>query len=332
MSLTGTSPTYHTINYNLRSAKSIERKIILETIRGLYPPNEISKYRYVGFGSIFFADFRLVHKELGINRMVCIEGSDDEQRFQFNKPYKCIELRMGMSNRVLPNLDWSCKNIVWLDYDRTLQPYMFDDLETLTTCLKADSFLILTCNGTLPSFRERVKNENGQTIDRAKIEEFKRLFGDHAPFEIEEKDFSKANVPGLLRKMFANCIESKLQALNGVKLNSQKIKFLQLFNICYKDNADMYTFGGLFLENSKLRTMKAKPEARRSFISTGEDSFNISSPIITNREVDLMNQYLPNGLKRFLKTKQIQFIPEPMRQTYHSFYRYFPHFMEIRDF
>ncbi|MBV6438381.1 MAG: hypothetical protein EPGJADBJ_00002 [Saprospiraceae bacterium] len=139
MSRTNT-PTYHTINYNLRSSKSIERKVILETIRGFYPPNEISKYRYVGFGSIFFADFRLVHKELGINKMVCIEGNDDEQRFQFNKPYKCIDLRMGMSDKVLPNLDWSCKNIVWLDYDRTLQSYMFDDLETLTTCLKADSF------------------------------------------------------------------------------------------------------------------------------------------------------------------------------------------------
>ncbi|MBV6438384.1 MAG: hypothetical protein EPGJADBJ_00005 [Saprospiraceae bacterium] len=132
--------------------------------------------------------------------------------------------------------------------------------------------------------------------------------------------------------MFANCIESKLQALNGVKRNDQKMRFLQLFNICYKDNAAMYTFGGLFLDNSKMQSMKSKPVAKMSFIKTGEEAYNIFSPVVTNREVDLMNQYLPNGLKMFLKTKQIQFIPENMRQAYHSFYRYFPHFMEIRDF
>jgi len=66
--------SYHKINYNLRSSKSIERKIVFEVIREIIPLDQLKQYQYVGFGSPFYTDFRIVHKELGIGSLICIEA------------------------------------------------------------------------------------------------------------------------------------------------------------------------------------------------------------------------------------------------------------------
>jgi hypothetical protein len=224
--------SYHGINYNLRSSKSIERKIILEAIRGICESKELKKFGYVGFGSPFYTDFRLIHKELGINWMVCIEGNrEDEERFLFNKPYKCIQLQMGMSNEVLPTLDWKReKNMVWLDYDSPLQPYMFEDLAILSGTLTEGSFLVLTCNGTLPSYKRDVQMEDGRKITQTKIADFKENFEGYFPLDIQPPDFHNNNVPKLLRTMFTNCINEKINGLNRVIEENDKMNFIQLFN------------------------------------------------------------------------------------------------------
>jgi len=82
--------SYNSINYTLRSSKSIERKVIFEVIKEIVPPQELKNYRYIGFSSPFYADFRLVHRELGIDSLVCIEGGGDKERMEFNKPYRCV--------------------------------------------------------------------------------------------------------------------------------------------------------------------------------------------------------------------------------------------------
>src|SRR5438128_4044331 len=105
------------INYGLRPCKCIERKMLVEAFRCLGSWGRISSYRYVGFGSHFFNDFILVHKALGIRDMVSVEREKiKKERFDFNRPFKCVKMEYGESTDILPQLTWNVRTICWLDY------------------------------------------------------------------------------------------------------------------------------------------------------------------------------------------------------------------------
>jgi hypothetical protein len=90
------SPSFERINYGLRPAKHIERKMMVEAFRRLEPVASLKSYRYVGFGSPYFPDFSLIHRSLGISTMVSIERElSSERRMCFNRPFKCISIEMG---------------------------------------------------------------------------------------------------------------------------------------------------------------------------------------------------------------------------------------------
>ena len=86
-----------------RPAKSVERKMLCEALKRLLNFSDLGKYKYIGFGSIFFSDFSLIHKSFGIKDMISIDNKEkDKERFKFNCPYKCVELQFGESNDILP--------------------------------------------------------------------------------------------------------------------------------------------------------------------------------------------------------------------------------------
>lgn len=108
--------SYEKINYSLRPAKNIERKMLCETLQRLSFIQKLEKYRYIGFGSTYFSDFNLLHRLLGISKMISIEkDKKNKDRFEFNKPFSCIEMKFGSSNEVLPMLKWKEPSIVWVD-------------------------------------------------------------------------------------------------------------------------------------------------------------------------------------------------------------------------
>ena len=81
------------MNYLFRPAKNIERKMLCEALSRLSFILDLKHYQYVGFGSVYFADFTLFHKQLGIQKLISIEGEEEmEERVRFNKPYSCIEI------------------------------------------------------------------------------------------------------------------------------------------------------------------------------------------------------------------------------------------------
>ncbi|RMG75351.1 MAG: hypothetical protein D6711_06830, partial [Chloroflexi bacterium] len=57
------------INYGLRPAKHIERKMLIEIFRRLSEFGSVESYRYIGFGALYFNDFYQFHKYLGIQNM-----------------------------------------------------------------------------------------------------------------------------------------------------------------------------------------------------------------------------------------------------------------------
>ena len=74
--------SFEKVNYLLRLRKQIERKMIIELLEkfnGIKPIKQISEYHYVGFGSVYFADFILFHKYLHINYMTSLECKKEKK-------------------------------------------------------------------------------------------------------------------------------------------------------------------------------------------------------------------------------------------------------------
>ena len=103
------------VNYQLRPAKQLERRIMLDTFIAMAQCGfRLRKYKYIGFGSIFFYDFVLFHKLLGIDKMLSIEHDyEAESRVQFNKPFRDVEIKMGRSDEILPVMDMKEEYLAW---------------------------------------------------------------------------------------------------------------------------------------------------------------------------------------------------------------------------
>mgnify|MGYP005857003585 CR=1 FL=1 len=169
--------TYESINYSLRPAKHIERKMMIEVFRSLTMFGAVRSYRYIGFGSIYFSDFYLAHKYLGITDMISIEKDEkNEERFKFNLPFNCIKMKFGNSLKVLPTLEWDRRSIIWLDYDGTLNKDVISDIKLVCTHITLGSLLIVTVSA-IPNNKD-TEDEEDPTSTMA-VEALKKRVGEN---------------------------------------------------------------------------------------------------------------------------------------------------------
>src|ERR1035438_6857446 len=128
--MNGPTESYLKVAYDLRPAKQIERRMFIDALQLLAGAGlDIGDYQYTGFGSIFFVDFVLFHKLLGMKRLLSVEFSPNiEKRVKFNRPFKEIEILMKSITDVIPTLSPDRKHLLWLDYDDVLKREHVADL------------------------------------------------------------------------------------------------------------------------------------------------------------------------------------------------------------
>jgi hypothetical protein len=105
---------------------------------------------YIGFGSIWFTDFVMVHRRLGVCDMISMENKPiGAIRAKYNAPFKTVKVEEGDSTVLLRLLarrrsakrrNW----IVWLDYDGTLTPEVIEDIGIVIGAAPAGSVLLVT--------------------------------------------------------------------------------------------------------------------------------------------------------------------------------------------
>ncbi|WP_144528286.1 O-methyltransferase [Peribacillus simplex] len=304
--------SYENINYQIRPAKAIERKMLCDSFRRLNEFALIESYTYVGFGSTFFSDFILFHKTLGISEMISIEHDEEkEERFQFNVPFNCIDWIPGTSNDVLPTLDWSNKAIVWLDYDDSFNLEMLEDIKYLTSSLVSGSMLIISCNVHFP---------NGK-----RLEMMKEKLQEKMPEGLKEEDLDGWNVAKETRKIILSEIEKTLYEKNTLKPADKKYVFKQLFNFCYKDGAKMLTFGGIVHEVDEENKFQKCNFQNLSFVKDDERLYKIEIPSLTYKEKRYLDTQLPCEDIGRLKAYGVR---DSDVKKYAEYYRYFPNFAE----
>ncbi|MFK0522840.1 O-methyltransferase [Paenibacillus illinoisensis] len=303
--------SYEKINYKIRPAKSIERKMLCESFHKLTFFTPIYNYRYIGFGSPFFADFTLFHKQLGINKMISIEKDiENEPRFTFNKPYKCIDMMFGDSHEQLPEVNWDeSRNIVWLDYDGHMTKNTFEDIQTVLFNTPSGSVFIISIN---------VHLRKGQEVSL-----LKKCLEDKTPEGLTNSDLEFWKSAEVFKDIINNNIKEVLESRN--KTESDKFNFEQLYYLGYADGAKMLTYGGVIFQESEKHLFESCNFNDLRFINKSNIINIIDVPSLTYKEVRHLDSQLPHEVLSEIAAPGVK---REDVEKYSKLYKLFPSFSE----
>ena len=311
--------SYRTIDYRVRPAKFAERLMMCDAIRRIKFASPES-YQYVGLGSVYFSDFALFHKALGIESMISIERQvNDKQRFLDNLPSAAIKMQWGDTKTELPNIDLSLRSIVWLDYDGRLDRDVLDDVRSIATRATSGSVLAISvqCVPERPPEKQPPITMAMWLADQ--------LGENRVDKNVKDADLLGWGTAGLFRSIILNEIAETLTARNGTLPTGQKVNFEQIFNFHYRDGAHMLTVGGVFFDSGQRQLFDQSAFTELPFVKRDEEPFTIEMPLLTSRELRSLERQLP----LLGNSVVLGAMPKRDAEAYVKIYRYFPNFSHV---
>ncbi|HEX8376172.1 MAG TPA: O-methyltransferase, partial [Pedobacter sp.] len=280
--------SFEKFNYGLRPAKNIERKMMADGFRRLSGFGKVNEYTYIGMGSLYFTDFTLFHRLLNFRRMISIESSDKEKyqkRFDFNKPFRSIEIKFGRTSSELPKLKWKDKAVVWLDYDGKLEMECINDIILLCANAASGTFICFSVNvdPTKVDFSKTgsSKKESNEEVDEETedsdeeirentfvdekyvageseirlLEYLNSEFGETGllPSGLDLLDMPGWNFATVCRQIIDNQIQETLKQRNSLAEEEEEFHYHQIFNFHYEDGAKMLTVGGVIYQQKDIK-------------------------------------------------------------------------------
>ena len=311
-------PSFDAVNYSLRPSKSIQRQIVFEGVRLLQHQLNLRRLVYVGFGSIWFTDFVMAHKLLGIDDMVSIEGNEiGFSRAEYNAPFKTVLVKPGLSTAVLPTLyeedlytnrPW----MVWLDYDYDLNESVKSDIRSIIENAPGNSVFLITFDGK--------DDKYGEAPDRP--ERLRTVLGSIVPDDLSKEDCEGDRMRDTLADLalqFMGAVASDISRPGG---------FVPAFRVIYKDSAPMVTVGGIL-------PVPEEAQAAKSMVNAinwpCRPSKPIKAPHLTIREAAALQSQLPcsERLSR-ADVQRLGFdLEEEQIEAFENYYRQYPAFAQI---
>ena len=269
--------SYRLVNFRLRPAKAIQRKMIVEVCGRMSAFSNILGFRYVGLGSPFFNDFTMLHRRYGLKNLICLEREvQHKDRFLFNRPFDCIRMEWGDSNDVLPTLPWTgIPTIIWMDYDDPISDCMLADIRTIFSQIETGSLAVFTIQAAGNSF-------GGKEL--SPLEDFQEQMREFVPIDVTDKDMRGKAFQGLVRRVIDNEIRRVLEQRNAATPAQNRVLYKQLFNVIYADDVRMTTIGGVIYRADQVQRLTTCEFGDFEFVRCGEDPLEIKVPSLTHRE------------------------------------------------
>jgi hypothetical protein len=314
------------IDYSLRPAKHAERRMLAEIFRKLRPFWPVEDYTYIGLGSLWFSDFILFHRMLGVRRMVSIEREvASMERIKANKPFRSIRLDFRASSVVLPELRWERPYFVWLDYDDPLNMDILLDVQTVAARAKSGTALAVTvqCHRAPDAAAADEDRSGPSALDR-----FRDRFGrDRVPEGISAEDLYGWPFAELSARMLRSELEASLAVRNSGP-GAVLMRFRPICDIEYEDGAKMRTIVGVFVSDSDHKKFADCEFNRLDFIGSTSGSMRIRVPVLTMREIRQLERRLPRSSDSTIK---VGAIPPSHARRFAELYRYFPNFAVLES-
>lgn len=309
--------SFDSINYSLSPNKTIQRHIVFDALEAMDRCVPICAGVYIGFGSVWFSDFLVAHKRLGIDRLISIENDPvGAVRARFNAPFRSIEVEEGDSTPVLTDLvqreDLShAPWVVWLDYDRSVSEVTADDIDIIVTHAPQNSVVIMTLDagglGTGPAGR---------------AEYLRSILGDAISDELEKEDFTLENMPDIIGDGILNFLSGRAIDLG------RPGGFVPSFKIPYKDSSPMVTCGGILPAQAARGAAKACVE---SDYWPGFPAVAVKAPPLTLKEVLALQKLMPSLAN--ISRADVQGIGfdllDDQISAYSAHYRRYPTFSQV---
>lgn len=317
------SASFDRIDYSVRPAKYAERRMLRDLFRRLSAFQSPEDYTYIGFGSVWFSDFILFHRSLGVRKMVSIESKTKAfQRIEDNAPYK-IKLCFERASSALPKLDWGPRSFVWLDYDRQLSAEALLDIRSVTANARSGSVLAVSFRAD-EAHEAAVDQDAEGAQQKTALARFVEAFTTaRVPPDTSEEDLFGKPFSRLTRAMVLAEIEQALGVRN--RRLQDKMSFRPICSIDYADGVEMTTLVGLYVADSEAALADRCQFETLDFTKADPtEPISITIPKLTIREFRLLEAQLPlpNGAALSLGT-----IPASEAETFHEFYRYLPNFV-----
>lgn len=309
--------SFEAINYMLRPNKNVERKLIVATLKQLQSQFDIPNYRYVGFGSMWFPDFVLMHRVLNICDLVTIENQKSrEKRVEFNKPFACIDVRMEDAATALGEVLDQKPSVVWLDYDGPLKNAMTGDLETAIGAMCSGSMLLVSVNAKV----EQLWNNKIEDEEVSPEAYLANVCDDQGLLQ-KKDELTRNDFPPLVAQILHDRIKS------AVLEKKPGCDYIPIWSYRYADDAIMVTVGGMVADEPDRAKFAASGTAEFS-VATGGTLFDIELPVLTEKEKRALDKLLPSA--NGLDPNKLEFELRPSEvAAYQRFYLEYPIFGEL---
>lgn len=305
--------------------------MMIEAFRRLNSSWAISQYRYIGLGSIYFTDFLLIHQQLGLSHMISLEREENHRvRFEFNRPFGCVEIRFRRKDDPLPQLPWDRRSIVWLDFDGKLNSSALADLSSVVQNVSSGSIVCVSVNAEAERPPQEVEDLNAW-----RLQEFTERVGESAvPQGTTGADLREK--PGMRKiwEVLSNTVSTQLALRNGrPDVRPATLMSQQIFYFHYQDDAAMLTVGWLIHSVEDCAAATKCDFCSLDFSRNGDDALKIVAPKLTPKEIKHFNASLPR--KNELVPCDLNLlekatgVPKSDIEHFSDVYRYYPNYAEI---
>jgi hypothetical protein len=311
--------SHERVHYEFRPAKQVERRMLLHAFNELRGGGyRISNYEYTGLGSIYFVDFSLFYRYLGLTRMTSVEGDKDvEKRVEFNCPYKLIDVVHDDMSAQIARLSRKRQHILWLDFDSILTEELLNAVHLATSQLSAQSILLVTVDIEPPGKPEDgLRRWNPTTW----MQHYKKEAGAYFWRGISRKDFS--------REALAATNARILQAVVDEGMRVREEVFIGMFSFLYADGHRMLSVGGMIGTEEDRGRIKTLNREELFFMRDNitDEPFSIRVPLVTRKERHYLDQNMP--CKPRWSPSDFEMKADDV-QNYRTIYRYYPAYTEM---
>ena len=314
--------------YHVRPNKYIDRNLFIEALRRLNL--DFRTYRYVGFGSYSFDDFKAMHCKIGINDMVSLESDSTViQRAKFNSPYDCIDVRYGASSEYLDELaDYESNQIIWLDYTNPKELFwQFSEAIELVTRAKPNDVLRFTFNANPNTLAEKGRMTDSELYDM-RLEKLREKLKEYCDPRVKAENLTQEGFPQALRQSLRYSIEQTITLPNQY---DDRI-IIPLFSTAYRDTHQMLTVTLLISTESEKQIVENKFRQWQIPCLDWAAEERISIPHLTEQEFLAVTRLIPNNEnpEKELREKFPCIYTEDQEATsFVKHYKSYPHFHNV---
>ncbi len=269
-----------TIDYSVRPNKAAQRQLVFGALSTFAGPDGLADCEYIGFGSLWFEDFVVAHRDLGINRLTSLESSAVlAKRAAYNAPYRCIDVVSEYSTTFLREKRWDARRVLWLDYVDPPGEATRDDIGLFAERAMADSYLIITVNakpGCVAKTPER------------RAEYLRGLFGDAVEHDIDPGTLADEKYAESLARILDEYVQ--LRGRNGARPGA----FLKLGCVEYADGARMLTGVWAYVDPGEVGLREVERLHQRCPLLR-QPVVRLQLPVLTPKERRALDRLLPGG-------------------------------------